>query len=83
MAKRYGRRSGGRVRGGYGRRAGSARRVQSRGRRSGSRGGARRSGGTQHTVRIVMEHPSANPMLTVPVGRVVETPAANGGKSRF
>lgn len=61
-------------RGGYSaRRRVSRRPVRSASRRSGGRGG--------QTVRIVLEQPSSNPMLTVPVGQRVQD--SNPKRARF
>lgn len=42
-----------------------------------SAGGGRSAGrtGGQHTLRIVLEHPASNPMMTAPVGMKVDTAA--------
>lgn len=73
--RRRGRSGGSRRSRSTSRRASGRRGFSSRSRRSGS--GSR---GVQHTVRIVMEHPASNPMLTVPVGQTVAAPP---GKARF
>lgn len=70
----------------------ASRASRSRGRfgggRRASRGGVRRGNsrvarGSAHTLRIVMEHPASNPMMTVPVGMQQATASPRGGKSAF
>ena len=69
-------------RGGYSR----SRRSYSAPRRTSKRSRRYSAGGSkgravQHTVRIVLEHPTANPMMTVPVGQQVDTSVPK--KARF
>lgn len=74
MAKRYGSRSRGGVRRARSSRGYSRGRV-SRGRtggRSNTRSRTRAAGARQQTVRIVLESPRENPMLTAPVGKMIE-----------